>query len=159
MSRRQVQPLLDVDRAQVSRGPDGSITIDDPHAPWVVRVWVVDIDGRACLDRMQVDSREPGMCITAARLGRLPTAQILQVAAAEMFGQGGEIYYRMLARPRGRGARSWDRDHYARVLTVYDWAVRTRRPGGGAQAVADLWGIAKNPTAWRWLAAARKERP
>jgi hypothetical protein len=156
VTRRPVQPLLDVDRAQVSQDPDGSITVDDPHAPWIVRVWVVDIDGRACIDRMQVEAREPGMCITAARLGRLPTAQILQVAAAEMFGQGGEIYYRMLARPRSRGSRSWDRDHYVRVLAVHDWAMRTRRPGGGAQAVADLWGIAKNPTAWRWLAAARK---
>lgn len=156
MTRRVVQPLLDVDRAQISQGPDGSVTVDDPHAPWVVRVWVVDIDGRACIDRMQVDAREPGLCVTAARLGRLPTAQILQVAAAEVFGQGGEIYYRMLARPRARGSRSWDRDHYTRVLAVHDWAVRTNRTGGGAQAVADLWGVAKNPTAWRWLAAARR---
>lgn len=156
MTRRPVPPLLDVDRAQVSRGPDGSVTFDDSGAPWIVRVWIVDIDGRACIDRMQIDAREPGMCVTATRLGRLPTAQMLQVAAAEVLGHGGEIYYRMLARPLPRGARSWDRGHYTRVLAVHDWAVRTRRPGGGAQAVADLWGVAKNPTAWRWLAAARK---
>jgi hypothetical protein len=158
MTRRPVVPLLDVDRAQVSRGPDGSIAFDDPHAPWIVRVWAIEVDGRPCIDRMQVEAREPGLCVTSTRLGRLPTAQMLQVAAAELFGHGEEIYYRMLAQPLRRGQRSWDSGHYARVLAVHDWAARVRRPGGGAQAVADLWGVAKNPTAWRWLAAARKEQ-
>lgn len=156
MSRHQV-PLIDVDRAQVSRGPDGSVTIDDPGAPWVVHATVVEVDGRACISSLRVDSRS-GLCITSARLGRLPTAHILQVAAAETLGSGhvDEVYYRMLARPLPRGARSWDRDHYRRVLAVHDWAARTGRPGGGPQAVAELWGVAKSPTVWRWLARARR---
>jgi len=157
---RELRPLLDIDRAQVSRSPDGAVVIDDPDAPWVVHAWVSEATGRPCITQLVVQARGPGLCVTAARLGRLPTAQILHVAAAEVLGHGhdDEVYYRMLARPRERGARAWDADHYARVLAVHAWAVRTGRPGGGAQAVADLWGIAKNPTAWRWLAQARRLR-
>lgn len=154
---RRIPPLIDIDRAQVSRHPDGAVTFDDPGAPWVVHVTVVQVEGRVCIGQLRVDSRD-GVCITSARLGRLPTAQLLQVAAAETFGDGhpGETYYRMLALPLPRGARSWDSDHYKRVLMVHDWAVETGRPGGGPQAVADLWGVAKCPTVWRWLARARK---
>jgi hypothetical protein len=118
---------------------------------------VSDDEGRACISRITIESRdaEP-MCVTSTRLGRLPTAQILQGAAAEVLGSGhdGEMFYRLLAVPRGE--RSWGPEHYARVLAVHEWAVKTGRPGGGAQAVADLWGVAKNPTAWRWLARARR---
>lgn len=158
MTRRHNPPLLDVDRAQVSRAPDGAVVLNDPGAPWLVRVWVVDADGRACISRIQVESRAGGACVTAAKLARLPTAQILQVAAAEVLGggHGSEVYYRMLATPRGRGERSWGPEHYRRVLIVHDWATHAHRPGGGAQAVADLWGVAKNPTVWRWLARARR---
>lgn len=158
MTRYRV-PLLDVDRAQVSRASDGTVVIDDPGSPWVVHVAVVETDGRACISHLRVDSRDgQGMCVTAARLERLPTAQILQVAAAEILGHGhtDEAYYRMLARPRTRGSRSWDRDHFRRVLAVHDWAVRTGRPGGGPRAVAELWGVAQSPTVWRWLAEARR---
>ena len=156
---RQVVPLLDVDRAQVSRAPDGAVVLDDPGAPWLVHVWVSANGGRPCIQRLLVLARGPGSpCVTSARLGRLPTAQILQVAAAEALGNGhdDEVYYRMLARPRARGVRVWSAEHYRRVLIVHAWAVRTGRPGGGAQAVADLWGVAKNPTVWRWLAQARR---
>lgn len=158
MSRAE-PPLLDVDRAQISRTPDGAVVIDDATSPWLVHVWIADVEGRACISRIQIEAREEDpMCVTATRLGRLPTAQILQVAAAEVLGTGhdGEMFYRLLAAPRGQRERSWGPDHYARVLAVHEWAVRTGRPGGGAQAVADLWGVAKNPTAWRWLAAARR---
>lgn len=156
MTRWQT-PLIDVERAQVSQGPDGSVTFDDPGAPWVLHVTVVDNDGRPCIGSLRVDSRD-GLCITSARLGRLPTAQLLQVAAAELLGGGhvDEMYYRMLARPLPRGARSWDDDHWRRVLAVHDWAVRTDRPGGGPGAVAEFWGVAKSPTVWRWLARARR---
>jgi hypothetical protein len=151
------RPLLDADGAQISRTPDGAVVVDDPASPWLVQVSVTEVDGRACISRIEVEAREP-VCITSARLARLPTAQILQVAAAEVLGHGhdAEMFYRLLAAPRPRGARSWGSEHYARVLAVHEWAVRTGRPGGGAQAVADLWGVARNPTAWRWLAEARR---
>ena len=152
---RHARPLLDADKAQISRTPDGAVVIDDPASPWVVQVWLDADDGRACISRLMVEAREP-VCVTAARLGRLPTAQILQVGAAEVFGDGGEMFYRLLAAPRPPGSRSWGSEHFARVLAVHEWAVRSGRPGGGAQAVADLWGVAKNPTAWRWLAEARR---
>lgn len=157
MTRPQV-PLVDVDRAQVAQNPDGSVTIDDPGSPWLVHLTVHENDGRVCIGQLRIVSRD-GLCITSARLGRLPTAQMLQVAAAEVLGAGhdSEMYYRMLARPRGRGERSWGPDHYRRVLAVHDWAVRTERPGGGPQAVAELWGVAKSPTVWRWLAQARRQ--
>lgn len=157
---RTAQPLLDADKAQITRTPEGAVMVDDPGSPWIVHVWVHAVDGRACISRLSVEARGEPVCVTAARLGRLPTAQILQVAAAEVLGDGhdAEMYYRLLATPRPRGVRSWDADHYMRVLTVHDWAVRTRRPGGGAQAVADLWGVALNPTAWRWLATARRHQ-
>ena len=151
--------LLDVERAQVSRDDEGAVVFDDPHSPWVVRAWVADHDGRACLSQLQVTSRTGGeMCITTARLGRLPLAQIQRIAAAEILGAGhtDEVYYRLLARPKPSGTLSWDEEHYERVLAVYTWARETGRPGGGAQAVADMWGVAKNPTAWRWLARARR---
>lgn len=156
MTRRQV-PLIDIDRAQISQGPDGSVTIDDPGAPWVVHVAVQQIDGRVCIGSLRVDSRN-GLCITGARLGRLPTAHLLQIAAAELLGgqHTDEMYYRMLARPRESGARSWDADHYRRVLAVHDWAIRTDRPGGGPGAVAEFWGVSRAPTVWRWLARARR---
>lgn len=156
MTRRQ-PPLIDIDRAQVSRAPDGSVTIDDPLAPWVVHVAVSEVDGRVCIGSLRVDSRD-GLCITSARLGRLPTAHLLQVAAVEVLGgsQPDEIYYRMLARPMDQGQRSWGPDHYSRVLAVHDWAVRTGRPGGGPGAVAEFWGVARAPTVWRWLARARR---
>jgi len=156
--RDQPPPLIDMDRAQISRSPDGAVVIDDPGAPWVVHAWVSEATGRPCLAQLVVQAREGGLCVTAARLGRLPTAQILHIAAVEVLGHGhdDEMYYRMLARPRERGARTWGAEHYKRVLMVHSWAVRTGRPGGGAQAVADLWGVAKNPTVWRWLARARQ---
>jgi hypothetical protein len=156
---RAEPPLLDVDRAQISRTPDGAVVIDDAASPWVVHVWIADVDGRACISRIQIEARDDDpLCVTASRLGRLPTAQILQVAAAEVLGEGhdAEMFYRLLAAPRPRGERSWGPGHHARVLAVHEWAVRTGRPGGGARAVADLWGVALNPTAWRWLAAARR---
>ena len=156
---RPAHPILDADRAQISRTPDGAVVVDDPASPWLVHVWISDVEGRACISRIQVEARGEPVCVTSARLGRLPTAQILQVAAAEVLGDGhgAEMYYRLLAAPRPRGTRSWGADHYARVLAVHDWATATGRPGGGAQAVADLWGVAKNPTAWRWLSAARRK--
>lgn len=81
-----------------------------------------------------------------------------QVALAEAVGDAhpNETFFRMLARPKPHGAQHWDPDHWGRVLAVHDWAVATRRAGGGARAVADLWGVSQNPTAYRWLREARR---
>lgn len=164
--RRPVAPRpLDVDRARIARAGDRSVLFDDPAAPWLVRVWVgTDRRGRRHIARLRIDARPAGQPISAARMARLPTAQLLHVAAAQLAAartdtHPNEAWYRMLASPKPRGSRSWPDEHWERVLIVHQWAVDTARPGGGARAVADLWGVSTNPTAYRWLAAARTRHP
>jgi hypothetical protein len=154
---------VDLDRARIVHRGDGSAVVDDPTSPWKVRAWTRhDLSGRARLVRLQVDLRDPaghGGDITAARLSRLPVAQILHLAGTSNTAptaHPNEPYYRMLARPRPVGQRGWDDGHWARVLEVWRWAEDTGRPGGGVRAIADLWGVAVNPTAYRWLAEARR---
>ncbi len=167
---------LDVDAARVARGRDQSVLFDDPASPWLVRVWVrtegvpprrggrrPDMSTRRYISRIRIDVRPGGAPISALRLARLPTVQMLYVAAAQLAAQApeahpNEAWYRMLATPKGPGRREWDPGHWGRVLTVYQWAVDTGRPGGGVRAIADLWGVARNPTAYRWLAQARRRQ-
>jgi len=140
------------------------VLFDDPGSPWLVRVWVgIDRRGRRYISRLRVDSRPGHPPISAARLARLPTSQLLHVASAQLAaarpdGHPNEAWYRMLATPLPRGQRSWGDDHWDRVLVVHQWATDTGRPGGGAQAVADLWGVSVNPTVYRWLAQARSRQ-
>lgn len=155
--------LLDVTHARVSPDRDGSCVVDDPDCPWIVRLWLGTDGQRRQISRLQIDVR-PGVTapIIAARMARLPIAQILQVAiAATAAGPDihpNEMWYRMLARPKPPGVQQWDDEHWDRVLAVYDWATTTGRPGGGARAVADLWNVRVNPTVYRWLGAARRRR-
>jgi len=114
--------------------------------------------GRRYVSRLRIDTRPGGLPITAERLSRLPIGQLLHVASAQVApasGHPNEMYYRMLAVPPVRGGAA---EHLDRVLAVYQWAVETDRPGGGVAAVAELWGVAKNPTAYRWLSQARRRR-
>lgn len=162
-------PPVDVDAARVARGRDQSVLFDDPASPWLVRVWMRTDGatrrrpGHRSISRLRIDVRPGGAPVSAMRLARLPIAQMLYVAAAQLAGAApdahpNEAWYRMLATPKTRGQRDWDDAHWDRVLTVYQWAVDTGRPGGGVQAVADLWGVARNPTAYRWLAEARRRQ-
>lgn len=152
--------VLDIDHARVARATDGGVLFDDPDSPWIVRVWVRPLTGgRPGIARIRVDTRDPRLPISASRLARLPTRQILHIAAtAADAGDAhpNELYYRMLARPKPAGRRVWPDDHWPTVLTIHDWAVETRRRGGGAKAVADMWGVSVNPTAYRWLDEARR---
>ena len=139
--------LIDLDRARVSLH-HGSAVVDDPDSPWLLRAWTrPDHAGRHHLVRLRVDVRQPGTDITAARLARLPLAQIVHLASAMHVptAHPNESYYRLLARPRPPGQRHWDDGHYARVLQVYEWAEDTNRPGGGIIAIAELWGIVPPP--------------
>lgn len=152
---------VNISRAQVSLGAGGCVTFDDPTSSWVVKMWVGDAGGRPYIRRVRVDNRGgPAAGITASGLGRMPVAQMLQVASATSVADShpNEVYYRMLATPRPVGQRSWDDEHWDRVLTVFEWARSSRRPGGGQQAVADMWRVTVNPTALRWLAEARRRR-
>lgn len=155
--------LLDVTQARVSPDADGSCVVDDPDCPWIVRLWIAADGERRAISRLQLDVR-PGVIapIIAARMARLPIGQILQIAIAATAAEGdahpNETYYRMLARAKPPGAQQWDDGHWDRVLTVYEWATCTGRPGGGARAVADLWNVRVNPTVYRWLGAARRRQ-
>lgn len=152
--------VIDVDKAQITRESDGQVVVDDPGAPIVVRVRVDRQPGRARARSVTVEARDAGVRISAVMLSRIPLAQIVPLAASTMgSGHPDEPYYRQLARPKPRGLRaSWDPDHWQRVLAVYEWAVRVARPGGGAVAVADFWGVTVDPTVYRWLKIARSQR-
>lgn len=147
-------PLLDVDRAQVTRDQDGQVVINDPDCPLLVAVKVGKVAGQRQITELTVQARHPTARISPAALVRLPLAQIRHLAVAA--GHPNEAHYRALAQPKPRGQRGWDVGHWERVLAVYEWATETRRPGGGAQAIAEFWGVSIDPTVYRWLATARK---
>lgn len=150
--------LIDVDRAQVLTAPDGTVTVDDPDSPLLLSVRVVIERGRPQVVHVALNARHPDARISTAALGRLPLTQVVYLAAQRLQpgGHPNEAHYRALARPKPRGQRGWDDGHWERVLAVYRWARDTRRPGGGVQAVADLWGVSASPTAVRWLREARR---
>jgi hypothetical protein len=149
-------PLLDLDRAQVTRQGDGTVVVDDPQAPFAVAVAVDTSGGRARLTRLTVEVRAAAARLSAAGLARLPISQLVHLAAAAAGGgYPDEPYYRQLAQPKQRGQRAWDAGHWSRVLAVWEWAEDVGRPGGGAQAVADFWGVSRDPTVYRWLTLAR----
>lgn len=149
-------PLVDIDRAQVTRQGDGTVMVDDPEAPIAVAVAVDTSGGRARLTRLTVEVRAAAVRISAAGLARLPIAQLVHLAAAATGGgYPDEPYYRQLAQPKPRGQRGWDAGHWERVMAVWEWAENVGRPGGGAQAVADFWGVSRDPTVYRWLSIAR----
>lgn len=147
---------VDLTRASVNR--TGAVRFDDPDCPWVVRVWT---DGRGRLRRLHLDMRadvEGGL--TSRTLRGLPLAQIAHAARTQTPAGDwpNEALYWMLATPKPAGQRCWDEEHWERVLAVHDWAVSSGRPGGGGRAVAQLWGVALDPTVYRWLAIARARR-
>jgi hypothetical protein len=155
------RPLVDVDQARIRISRDDAVVVDDPASPWLLRLWVrPDRWARPVVARIRIDVRNLDTPVTTARLARLPVGQLLQLAAVEAARtqHPNEAFYRMLARPRRPGQRRWDDEHWTRVLQVFDWGRATGRPGGGQRAVADLWGVAVNPTVWRWLAEARRRR-
>ncbi|MCZ7478877.1 hypothetical protein [Micromonospora sp. WMMC273] len=146
--------MLNVDRAQVTRDQDGQVVISDPDCPLLVAVKVGEVTGRRQITELTVQARHPSARISPGVLHRLPLAQIEHLAVVA--SHPNEAYYRALARPKPTGQRGWDDGHWDRVLAVHQWAEETRRPGGGAAAVAELWGVAVDPTVYRWMATARK---
>lgn len=106
-------------RARVSVDADGAVAFDDPACPFTTRVWVTTTP-RAHVRRLVVDSRA-GLDITAARLHRLPMAQMRYVAVAQ--AGPNEALYGMLASPRP--PTGWGDDHWPTVLAVWErgeWA-------------------------------------
>lgn len=148
--------MIDLTRASITRTSEG-VTIDDPASPWTAHVTVAENPTRTTTLTLKARPGAPG--ITAARLARLPLAQIQHVAAAETLGADhpDDAWWRLLAQPKPAGARSWPAAHWTRVAAIGDWAAAAGLPGGAGAAVARAWGISLH-TAYRWLATARRRR-
>ena len=142
---------MDVSKAQVTNLGD-EVALAEYGWPFTVRVQLYPNAKRPEIRRLVIEERT-GYPITGQVLAQLPMQQIAQVAASLLAGEG-EAQYRMLARPRPKGVRSWPADHYERVNRVASWARATGRPGGAAGTVADFWGVHYR-TARRWLAHPR----
>ena len=48
-----------------------------------------------------------------------------------------------------------DKEHWRQVADVKKWADEISYPGGAAKAIADLWGVDRNATVYRWLKRVR----
>lgn len=138
---------MDVSRAQLSNAGNAVILVD-PSWPYTLTVQMFPNSDRPEISRMEIRARD-GAPITGEVLSQIPIRQLARVCASALMGEG-EAQYRMLARPRPTGVRSWPEDHYQRVARVASWARATGRPGGAAGAVAEFWGV-HHRTARRWL--------
>ena len=138
---------MDVSRAQLSN-LGNEVELVDPEWPWVIRVELSEDADRPAVLGIYVWSRGD-QAITSSVLAQIPVRQLASVAASALRGEG-EAQYRMLARPRPEGSRSWPPDHFQRVARVGAWARATGRPGGAAGAVSEFWGVHYR-TARRWL--------
>lgn len=156
-----MKTLIDVSSAQIQVDDSGTIVIDDPDSPLIVKV-TTDDSGK--ISDLQVTRRHPSGRITSAIMARLPIAQIQRLATVitrTRTSTPDEAWWTVSAVTKPAGSRHWPDDHWVTVRAVATWAKATKRPGGAATAIADLWGIAKRPTAYRWLARARthKDQP
>lgn len=139
---------MDVSRAQLSN-LGSEVELVDPAWPYTVRVELSEEAERPEVVGLYVWARDD-QPITSTVLAQIPVRQIASVAASALLGEG-EAQYRMLARPRPQGSRSWPGDHFERVGRVAAWARATGRPGGAAGAVAEFWDVHYR-TARRWIA-------
>jgi hypothetical protein len=152
-----MMPILSLDRAAVSRCSDGSVRFDDPGCPLVVTLRVESGGGRPRVASIRVDARDTTR-ITSKALSRLPIPQMLHLAAlSQSSTHPNETHWRSMVRPKAYGKRGWPPEHWQLVWDVYRWAAETNRAGGAVQAVADLWCVSTRPTAYRWVARARRE--
>lgn len=146
-----MMPLLNPANAQLTMDSDGGITLDDPDSPLLV---TVRLDANHRLSHLSITARHPTGRITSAGLSRLPLAQMQRLAVAVQTIAPDTAWWTATASLKPLGSRSWGNDHWDHVLAVAEWA--TNRPGGPAKAIADLWGVSIRPTAYRWLATARR---
>jgi hypothetical protein len=147
-----IKSLVNLSEAQVTRGADG-IHIDDPTSPYLLRVRG-DSDPPGRIVELTVSLRDTNGSITAAALGRLPLQQLRNMVAASTHPN--EMFHRAIITPKQMGQRSWGEAHWREVLDVIEWAEKSKRPGGPAQAVADMWYVTRSPTAYRWIREARR---
>lgn len=138
---------MDVSKAQLSNAGNAVILVD-PAWPFTLSVEMWPNSDHPEISKLEIRARDDEP-ITGEVLSQIPIRQIARVCASALMGEG-EAQYRMLARPRPKGSRSWPEDHYQRVAKVASWARATGRRGGAAGAVAEFWGVHYR-TARRWL--------
>jgi hypothetical protein len=144
-------PLINPAAAQLSLHSNGHVLVDDPDAPLLAEIGLND---RGRIDTLIITCRHPTGRITAATIRRIPIGELHRLAVAmRTAGLQHETWWR--ADAIVKHGRSWDDDHWRRVLAAAAWAERIGRPGGATQAIADLWGVTRRPTAYRWLVYAR----
>lgn len=147
-----------MDHAQIIRNGDGTVTINDPGAPITITVRV-DTTGKkpSRITQLDITARHPDARITPAALARIPLSQIRAIAAGSVSHPNAMMWLsRIQSSPAG--SRSWGPEHWRTILDVADWATATGYPGGPSRAVADLWDVSRDPTAYRWLTKARATR-
>ena len=145
---------MDVSRAQLMNLRD-KVVLEDPAFPYAVHVRLSANSDQPEVIEICVCSRlDDPQPITSSVLAQIPVRQIAGVAASALLGEA-EAQYRMLAKPRPSGARSWPLDHFERVARVAAWARRIGRPGGAGGAVSEFWSVDYR-TARRWLSQARE---
>jgi hypothetical protein len=149
-------PALSPHRAAVTCQDDGSIGITDPESAVSVAITVERAQsGRAVLRRLVVDDVS-GRGITAGLLRRIPVPALTSLGALwRGTSAPNEALWRSVVDTKPPGSQRWPAEHWTAVLGVWEWAQREGRPGGGYQAIADLWGVSIRPTAHRWLRTAR----
>lgn len=113
----------------------------------------VQPDGNGDIRSLTIIPRD-GYRLVASALSRIPVAQIRRLIRQSEHPND-QIWKHAITQ-RKIGQRSWPDEHWAEVISVFSWAQETHRPGGGAKAVTDLWGVSL-PTARRWIKAARRK--
>jgi len=143
-------PILEISRSSIHRDGTGKLTISDPESSMIV---VVEPSGDGNIRGLTVIPKE-GYRLTASALGRIPISQIRRLVRQSTHPN--DLVWMHSITQRKLGERSWPNAHWDEVMSVATWAKETKRPGGAARAIMDLWGVAL-PTARRWMRQCRSE--
>jgi hypothetical protein len=142
-------PSLEISRSSIHRDGTGKLTILDPESSIVLVVEPAGDDIRS----LTVIPKE-GYKLTASALGRIPISQLRRLVRQSTHPN--DLVWKHSITQRKLGERSWPATHWNEVMSVANWAKDTKRPGGAAKAIMDLWGVSL-PTARRWMRQCRSE--
>jgi hypothetical protein len=137
-------PSLEISRSSIHRDGTGRLTILDPESSIVL---VVEPAGDGDIRSLTVVPKE-GYKLTASALGRIPISQIRRLVRQSTHPN--DLVWKHSVTQRKLGERSWPATHWDEVMSVATWARTTKRPGGAARAIMDLWGVSL-PTVRRWM--------
>jgi len=144
-------PSIEISRSSIHRDGTGKLTIIDPESALTL---VVEPAGDGDIRSLTVVPKR-GYRLTASAIGRIPISQIRRLVRQS--NHPNDLVWQHSVTQRKLGERSWPATHWDEVRSVASWAVDTKRPGGAARAIMDLWGISL-PTARRWMRQCRITR-